>query len=79
MVDNTWIKNYVNNFDVTMGSLDSTQIADLVGICIFEKLNRILNFNQIGSYKDYRLIFILNSNDPKHLNCKRKILGHLDH
>ena len=36
-----------DNFDVTMGSFDSAQIADLVGIYILDTLGRIINLNNI--------------------------------
>ena len=47
-------------------------------IYIFDTLGRILSLKNIGLYKDDGLIFIPNSNGPKHLNCKRKLLGDLD-
>ena len=33
--DTTSVKTFTDNFDVTMGSFDSAQIADLVGIYIY--------------------------------------------
>ena len=46
------------NFDVTMGSFDSTQIADLVGIYILHTLDRFLNLSNIGIYRNDGLISI---------------------
>ena len=57
-----WEKTTTNNFDVTMGSFDSTPIADIVGKYILDKLIRFLNLNNLGIYRDDGLISIPNSN-----------------
>ena len=62
----------MNNFDVTLGSFDSAQIANLVGI--LNTISEILNLNQIGLYKDDGLIYIPNSNGPKTSNLQKKII-----
>ena len=49
--NNTWEKKATDNFDVTMGSFDSAQIADLVGIYILDTLGRFLNLNNVGIYQ----------------------------
>ena len=33
--NNMWVKNHMDNFDVTMGSFDSVQSADLVTVYIY--------------------------------------------
>ena len=60
----TWGKTTIGNFDVTIGSFDSAQIADLVGIYILDTLGRFLNLNNITMNSDDRLIPIPNSNGP---------------
>ena len=69
-----WVKNYVDNFDLTLGSFNSAQIADLVAIYILDTLGRIVNFNQIGLYRDDESIFIQNSNGPKTSKLQKKII-----
>ena len=64
----TWEKMTTNNFEVTMGSFNSTQIADLVGIYILDTLGRFINLNSFSIYRDNCLISIPNSN--KALTCK---------
>ena len=47
-----------------MGSFDTVQIADLVGIYILDTLSRFLNLNNVGIHYDDGLIFIPYSNGP---------------
>ena len=63
--NSTSVKTGTDDFDVTMGSFDSPQIADLVGIYILNALGRITNLSNIGIYRDDRLISIPNSNGPQ--------------
>ena len=32
--NDTWVKNYMDKFDVMMESFHSAQITDLVGVCV---------------------------------------------
>ena len=61
----SWVKSYVDNFDVSMGAYDSAQVADLVGIYILDTLGRIVNSQQVGLYRVDGIIYIPDSNDPK--------------
>ena len=70
----TWEKTTTDNFDVTMGSFDHAQIADLVGIYILDTLNRFLNLNNAGIYRDYGLISILNSKGPLTSKILKKVI-----
>ena len=63
-----------DNFDVTMVSFDSTQIADLVRIYILDMLGRFLNLNNIGIYRDYGLISIPNNNRPLTSKIQNKVI-----
>ena len=48
----TWVKSGFDNFDVPrwVGDYDSSQIADLVGLCILDILSRIVSPEQTGLY-----------------------------
>ena len=70
----TWIKSGPINFDVPMGGYDSSQIADLVGRYILHVLNRIINSDHIGLYRDDGLIYIPNSNGPNSSSIQKKII-----
>ena len=50
--DTTWVKTGIDNFDVSMGSFDSAQIADWVSIYILDTLRRIIDLNIIGIYRE---------------------------
>ena len=63
--NDTWIKNHMYNFNVTIESFDLAQIADLVRIYILNTNAWILNLSQISLYRDDGLIYIPNSNDYK--------------
>ena len=67
----TWIKRYVDNFDVPMGAYTSVQVADLIGIYILGTLGRIVNLEPVGLYRDSRIIFNRDSNDPKTSKIQR--------
>ena len=70
----TWVKSYVDNFDVPVGAYDSAQVADLIGISILDTLGRIFNLEQVGLYRDDGNIFILDSNGPKTFKIQKKII-----
>ena len=70
----TWIKSGPMNFDVPMGGYDSSQIADLVGLYILNVLNRFINSEHIGLYRDDGLMYIPNSNGPNTSSIQKKII-----
>ena len=67
-------KMRTDNFDVTMGSFDSAQIADLVGMYILDMLGRFLNLNNISIYGDDGLISIPNSKRLLTSKIQKKII-----
>ena len=73
----TWEKT-TDDFDVTMGSFDCAQIADLEGIYIFDTLGRFLNLNNDAIYRDDGLIFTPNSNRPLTSKIQKKSVEHLN-
>ena len=51
--DGTWIKKSDNElFDVTMGSFDGTEIWELVGLYLLNKLSKLLWDDNVGLYRD---------------------------
>ena len=40
------------DFDVSMGSLDSAEVCELVGLFLLSKLERFIPKDQIGLYRD---------------------------
>ena len=69
-----WIKSGPMNFDVPMGRYDSSQIADLLGLYILNVLNRIINSDHVGLYRDDGLMYIPNSNGPNTSSIQKKII-----
>ena len=59
-------------FDVPMGGYDSSQITDLVGLYILHVLNRIINPDHVGLYRDDGLMYIPNSNGPNTSSIQKK-------
>ena len=47
-----WVKKENNNFDVGMGSLDSAEVCELVGLFILHKLEKLFPREMIGLYRD---------------------------
>ena len=64
----TWMKSHMDNFNVPMGTYDSAQVTDLIGIYI------IWSYCQL--YRDDGIIFIPDSNSPQDL-YRRRLLGDL--
>ena len=63
-----------DNFDVWIGSFDSAQNADFIGIYILHRLGRFLNLNSIDIYKDDGLISFPNSNGPLTSKIEKKVI-----
>ena len=72
--ESTWVKSGLDNFDVPMGSYDSSQITELVGLYILNILTRIISPEQLGLYCDDGLIYIPNSNGPISSSIQKKII-----
>ena len=57
-----------------MWSFDSTQIADFVGIYIYYTLSRILNLNNVRTYRDDGLISVPYRNGPLTSKILKKVI-----
>ena len=58
-----WIKTENQDFDVGMGSFDSAETSDIVGLFILYKLTtNFLDTEQVGLYRDDGLVVLHNSN-----------------
>lgn len=70
-----WVKNSYDQFDITMGSLDSAESSDLIGLFILYNLTAHyeINTNDIGLYRDDGLMVIRNSTNFK-IDRIRKLL-----
>ena len=55
----------MDNFDVLMGTYDSAQVAELIGVYILDTFGHIVNLKQVGLYWNDGINFILDSNSPK--------------
>ena len=60
-----WIKSSGSNFDVTMGSLDGAETAELVGLYLLSKIKNIIPQDHHGLYRDDGLAAIIDCNGPK--------------
>ena len=68
-----WIKTKnTSNFDVPMGSFDSANIADIVGLYILDNLKGTADINTTGLYRDDGLMIIPKSNGPKSNKMHKK-------
>ena len=51
--DGTWVKKGGNElFHVTMGSFDGTEVCELVGLYLLDKLSKLLGKDIVGLYRD---------------------------
>ena len=60
-----WVKNTGDAFDVAMGSLDSAQIADTVGLLILYNITKHTDITNVGLYRDDGLMVIEDANGHK--------------
>ena len=50
--DECWVKKDNSNFDVSMGSLDSAEVCELVGLFLLSKMESLIPKEWIGLYRD---------------------------
>ena len=60
----SWQKKTTDNFDVTMGSFDSAQITDLVGMHILDTQINFLDLSHIELYRNDGLFLSQKLMDP---------------
>ena len=60
-----WIKKNGGAFDVPMGSLDSAQVSDLVGLLILYNITKHTDITKVGLYRDDGLMVVDNANGHK--------------
>ena len=47
-----WVKKTDQNFDVSMGSLDSAEVTDLVGLFLLSLIEQLIPQSKVGLYRD---------------------------
>ena len=72
--ESIWVKSGLDNFDVSIGGYDFSQIADLVGLYILNMLTRIISPQQLGLYHEDGLLYIPNSNGPLSSSIQKRII-----
>ena len=50
--DECWVKKSDQEFDVSMGSLDSAEVCELVGLFLLSELESLIPKDQMGNYRD---------------------------
>ena len=68
LFDNTgvWVNDDDNPlFNVTMGSFDSAELCEPVGLYLLKKYYVLIDSDSFGLYKDNRLTVIQKANGPK--------------
>ena len=68
-----WIKKDVSLFDVTMGSYDSSEIAELVGLFLLSELEKRFGKGNIGLYRDDGLCVLPFTSGPKAERARKDI------
>ena len=73
--EDTWSKKSTNDlFDVTMGSNDSSEIAELVGLYLLDQLGKRFGKNQIGLYRDDGLAILPSTSGPKAERARKDLI-----
>ena len=68
-----WVKKTDPDFDVSMGSLDSAEACELVGLFLLSKLERLIPKDQIGLYRDDGLA-VVELPGPEVERLKKKVV-----
>ena len=68
-----WVKKTDPDFDVSMGSLDSAEVCELVGLFLLSKLERLIPKDQIGLYRDNGLA-VVELPGPEVERLKKKVV-----
>ena len=72
--DSVWIKKGEGgNFDVSIGAYDGAQICELVGCVLLYSINKIMDPNNHGLYRDDGLIIVDNSTPKKCDGIRKKL------
>ena len=78
MFDNedTWCKQKTNDlFDVTMGSNDSSEIAELVGLYLLHQLGKKFGNDKIGLYRDDGSAILPTTSGPKTERARKDLIA----
>ena len=73
--DGVWIKHSGSLFDVTMGSYDSGEIWELVGLFLLRKLSNAIHIDNIGLYRNDGLAIIRNASGPEMKRTRKKVIA----
>ena len=63
--DESWVKKGESNFDVLMGAYDGAEVCELIGIFMLPLLNKHINKNHIGLYRDNGLAILKTTSGPE--------------
>ena len=74
--DSAWVKKSkgAQNFDVTMGSYDGSETAEIIGLYILNKLSSIFGVQNIGLYRDDGLAVLENASGPEMERASKKLI-----
>ena len=73
--DSAWVKKEGHeDFDIPMGCYDGTEICELVGIYIQNKLCKLMNRKDFGLYRDDGLGILRNTSGPEADRKRRDII-----
>ena len=71
--NNCWVKQNNQDFDVSMGSLDSAEICETVGLFLLSKLEQLIPKHQMGLYRDDGLA-VIKLSGPETERLRKKII-----
>ena len=71
--DECWVKKENSQFDVSMGSLDSAEICELVGLFLLSKMEELIPQQQLGLYRDDGLA-VVNLPGPETERLRKRVI-----
>ena len=74
--DSAWVKKSqrAQNFDVTMGSYDGSETAEIIGLYILNKLSSVFGIQNIGLYRDDGLAVMNNASGPEMERARKNLI-----
>ena len=75
--DGTWSKKNGRrgNFDVTMGSYDGSETAEIVGLFLLNDLSSRFGISNVGLYRDDGLAVLKNASGPEAERARKDLFG----
>ena len=72
---NMWSKKEIKKqFDVSMGAFDGAEVYELIGLCIVSTINKSIDFESIGLYRDDGLAVLKSATGSESESMRQQLI-----